>query len=162
VNDGDLQELYRDIILEHYHYPRGHKHVDAPDIHNEGKNPVCGDEIELEVKLNGDVVEQVGVHCVGCAISVASGSMLSEIVEGKSIGEVKRIAQVVKAMLTGGDLPEGVDPADLGDLEVLQGVRNFPVRIKCALLAWTTLVEGLENYESGNGAAQVETAATEQ
>ncbi len=145
----DLSEMYRDIILDHYRTPRGKKDVDSADISNDGKNPSCGDEISLKMKLDGDIVEEVGVNCAGCAISVASGSMLSEIVEGKTVTEVKEIAASVKSMLTGeSDLPEG----DYGDLDVLEGVKNFPVRIKCALLAWATLVDGIDNWEKGEGA----------
>ncbi len=152
MNDN-LSEMYRDIILDHYRHPRGHHHIDHPDVSNEGKNPSCGDEISVQLKLNGDVVEQVGVHCAGCAISVASGSMLSEVVEGKSVAEVKQIAAAVRAMLTGeSELPEELN---LGDLDVLEGVKQFPVRIKCALLAWATLVDGLEQAEQKNKQSEV-------
>ncbi len=150
MNDT-LNEMYRDIILDHYRHPRGHREIDHADVSNEGKNPSCGDELSVKLKLNGDIVEQVGVHCAGCAISVASASMLSEVVEGKSIAEVKQIAAAVRAMLTGeSGLP---DDMDLGDLDVLEGVKQFPVRIKCALLAWATLVDGLERAEHPETAA---------
>jgi nitrogen fixation NifU-like protein len=145
--DHQLDEMYRDIILDHYRSPRGKKEVDNPDIVNEGMNPSCGDEIEMKVKLNGDVVEELGVHCAGCAISVASGSMLSEIAEGKTISELKEIASAVKGLLTNGEFPEELDLDEYGDIGVLEGVKKFPVRIKCALLAWVTLVEGLERQK---------------
>lgn len=147
LHEHQLGELYRDILLDHYKSPRGHKDVENPDIVNDGYNPTCGDEVELKVRLNGDRVEKLGLHCVGCAISVASGSMLSEIAEGKTIDELKRIAAAVKAMLKDEEIPDGVDLEELSDLEVLEGVKQFPVRIKCALLAWVTLIEGLENYQ---------------
>jgi len=138
-----LTDLYRDILMEHYRYPRGHKLIMHPDLANEGHNPVCGDEIEIKVKMDGDRVKDIYVNCVGCAISVASGSMLAEIVEGKTIPEVKKIARIIKAMLKGEEYDtEGID---LGDIEALQGVRKFPVRIKCALLSWTTLIDALES-----------------
>jgi len=140
-----LADLYRDILIEHYRYPRGHKDIIHPDLKNEGHNPTCGDDIEIKVKMDGDKVKDVSVDCVGCAISVASGSMLAEMIEGKSIEEVKRIAGVVKAMLKGEDYDESID---LGDLEALRGVKKFPVRIKCALLSWTTLVGAISAGET--------------
>lgn len=158
-HDHQLDEMYRDIILDHYRSPRGRKEVADPTVVNEGMNPSCGDEIELKVRLTGDKVEELGLHCAGCAISVASGSMLSEIAEGRTIGELKRIAAAVKGMLTTGEVPEDVDLDELSDIEVLEGVRQFPVRIKCALLAWVTLIEGLERYENGD---TVGTSTTEE
>ena len=155
--ENELGELYRDIILDHYRFPRGHKDVDHPNIVNEGQNPVCGDDIEMSIRMNGDVVEDLGVHCVGCAISVASGSMLAEVARGKTIAELKQIAAAVKQMLTTGEHSDDVDLGSLSDLEVLEGVRNFPVRVKCALLAWVTLVEGLERYENGENSDHVST-----
>lgn len=155
--EHELGELYRDIILDHYRSPRGRHDVDHPDIVNEGQNPVCGDEIEMSVRMNGDVIEDLGVHCVGCAISVASGSMLAEVARGKTIAELKQIAAAVKQMLTSGEHSDEVDLGSLSDLEVLEGVRNFPVRVKCALLAWVTLVEGLERYEHGEDNEHVST-----
>jgi len=141
-----LSDLYRDIIMEHYRFPRGHRLIEHPDIANQGQNPVCGDEIEIKVKMDGDIVEKLSVNCVGCAISVASGSMLAEIIEGKTISEVKQIAEVVKKILKGDEID---DDTDLGDLEALKGVKKFPVRIKCALLSWTTLVNAIEASETG-------------
>jgi len=140
----ELKDMYRDIIMEHYRYPRGHKDIIDPDLINEGQNPSCGDEIEVKVKMDGDKVCDVSIDCVGCAISVASGSMLAEVVEGKTFEEVKKIAAVVKAILKGEEVPEDID---LGDLEALKGVRKFPVRVKCALLSWTTLVDAIEAKE---------------
>jgi nitrogen fixation NifU-like protein len=142
----NLDSLYRDIIMEHYKYPRGKKKLENPDVTSEGKNPVCGDEIEMKVKLKDDRVEDISIDCLGCAISVASGSMLADAIRGKSINEVKKIASAIKAILKGEKLEEDLE---LGDLEALEGVKKFPVRIKCALLSWTTLIEGLKNWESG-------------
>ncbi|SYZ72188.1 NifU-like protein [Candidatus Zixiibacteriota bacterium] len=145
-----LDDLYRDILMEHYRFPRGRHHLEHEDIHNEGQNPTCGDEIELALELEGDKVKDVYVSCMGCAVSVASGSMLAEVTKGKSLEEVKKIAETIKAMLTGGAVPKD---ADLGDLEALSGVKKFPVRVKCALLSWTTLVNALEAREKGKQAA---------
>jgi nitrogen fixation NifU-like protein len=141
----NINDLYRDIIMDHYKYPRGRKRIDKADVKNEGKNPVCGDEIELSLKVDNGSISDLGVECAGCAISVASGSMLADSLKGKSLAEVRKIAQIVKEVLKG-DKPE--EEIDLGDLEALEGVKNFPVRVKCALLAWTTLIDGLESWES--------------
>ncbi|MCK5125824.1 MAG: SUF system NifU family Fe-S cluster assembly protein [candidate division Zixibacteria bacterium] len=141
-----LDDMYRDIIMEHYRFPRGHSSIENPDIVNEGHNPVCGDEIEIKVKIEKDVIETVSVECAGCAISTASGSMLAEICEGKTIAEVKKIAEIVKALLKGVEYDDNID---IGDIEALQGVKNFPVRVKCALLSWTTLVDAINAKEIG-------------
>lgn len=150
MNDA-LDSLYREVVLDHYKNPRGKKKLAHVDIKNEGKNPMCGDEIEVEVELDGDRVKDLSVSCAGCAISVASGSMLYEVIKGKSLDEVKKIARIVKAMLKGEEY--STDGIDLGDLDVLEGVRKFPVRIKCALLSWTTLVDALEGMENGKKAS---------
>jgi nitrogen fixation NifU-like protein len=144
-----LNDLYRDIIMDHYRHPRGHKHIDHASVRSEGKNPSCGDEIELEIKINQDKVQDLAITCKGCAISVASGSMLTELVRGKTLDEVKKIARIVKSMLKGENNPE-MEGLDLGDIEALQGVKDYPVRIKCALLSWTTLVDSIESWEHNN------------
>ena len=108
-----LDQLYRDVIMEHYKFPRGSKDIEDADMDNQGQNPACGDEIEVKVKLEGDRVKDVSVSCMGCAISVASGSMLAEVIEGKTLAEVKKIAKVVKALLKGEDIPEDIDIHEL-------------------------------------------------
>jgi nitrogen fixation NifU-like protein len=153
MNDN-LDSLYRDIIMDHYKYPRGRKNLEKADVTSEGKNPVCGDEIEMKLRLDGDKIDDISIECLGCAISVASGSMLADTIKGKTLEEAKKIAAFIKAILKG-DEPEA--DFDLGDLEALEGVKNFPVRIKCALLSWTTLIEGLENWENGKTSGTVST-----
>ena len=101
-----------------------------------------------QVELDNGTVNDIHVDCRGCAISVASASMMAEVIKGKSIEHARKIAEVVKKMLKGEDTDI---PDDLGDLDALRGVRNFPVRIKCALLAWVTFMEGLKNHEKGHG-----------
>jgi nitrogen fixation NifU-like protein len=142
----NLDNLYRDIIMDHYKYPRGKKKLENADVTSEGKNPVCGDEIEMRLQLDGERIDDISIECLGCAISVASGSMLADTIKGKSLEEARKIAAAIKAILKG-EKPDG--DFNLGDLEALEGVKNFPVRIKCALLSWTTLMEGLENWENG-------------
>ena len=141
-----LDNMYREVILDHYHAPRGRKPLERANVTSDGTNPSCGDEITLNAQVENDVLKDVHVDCKGCAISVASGSMLAESVKGRPLDEVRKIARLVRKMLKGeddADLPE-----ELEDLESLKGIRQFPVRVKCALLAWVTLMEGLENYQS--------------
>lgn len=141
-----LDDMYREIILDHYRAPRGKKPVEKTDIASDGHNPSCGDDIVLRVEIDKDKVKDVHVDCKGCAISVASGSMLAEYIKGKPLSEAKKIAEQVRKMLKGED-PKFTQ--DVGDIDSLKGVKNFPVRIKCALLAWMTLIEGVKKYETG-------------
>jgi nitrogen fixation NifU-like protein len=145
---SDLDQMYREIILDHFRSPRGRKPLEHADIHTDGKNPVCGDEIALEAEIENGALKEIHVDCQGCAISVASGSILAEIVKGKQFDEVEKIAGVVKKILKG-EIAE--IPGEYGDLEALGGVRQFPVRIKCALLSWIALIEGIRKYAKGNG-----------
>ena len=145
-----LDEMYREIILDHYRSPRGKHPLKTIDITAGGHNPSCGDEIEVSIEMDKEngVLKDVHIDCKGCAISVASGSMLAETVRGKKFEDVEKIAEAVKKLLKG----ETVDiPPENEDLQALAGVRQFPVRIKCALLAWATLIEGIKNYNKGVG-----------
>ena len=135
-----LDDLYREIILDHYRSPRHKGRVEDPDISARGYNPLCGDDIELTVRLRDGRIDAVAFDGHGCSISQASASMLTEAVTGKPLAEALELAASVRAMFTGGD----VDPESLGDLEALQGVNRYPVRIKCATLAWNALQVGAE------------------
>jgi nitrogen fixation NifU-like protein len=144
-----LNELYREVILDHYRAPRHHEHLEGPDGTAEGKNPLCGDEVTIEVRVDGDVVSEVAAIGAGCSISQASASMMSEAVIGKDRRQIDELIRKFKVMMTIEESDEEiVDPdrpgAALGDLEALQGVRKFPVRIKCADLPWITLEQALE------------------
>lgn len=135
-----LDDLYREVVLDHYRRPRGRQPLSHPNRSVEGFNPSCGDQIHLALEVDGDRVKEVQVECRGCSISVASGSMMAEMVPGRDVADVRRLIEAVKGMMQGKE----ADPAvDLGDVEALEGVRKFPVRVKCALLAWTTLDEAL-------------------
>jgi nitrogen fixation NifU-like protein len=145
-----LDDLYREVVLDHYRKPRGRQPLSHPSCSVEGFNPSCGDQIHLALDVEGDRVKELQVECHGCSISVASGSMMAELVPGHDVAEVRRLISAVKGMMQGKE----ADPAvDLGDVEALEGVRKFPVRVKCALLAWTTLEEALPAAPDTSGSA---------
>jgi nitrogen fixation NifU-like protein len=147
----ELDELYRDLILDHYKNPRHRAKIESADVTAEGYNPVCGDEIEMELDFDGERLAGIGVRGRGCSISQASASMMSDLVQGKSVAEIRSLTDEFKQMMTEPDAPP---PEALGDLEALQGVAKFAVRVKCATLAWHTLNEGIDQHEkNGDGAA---------
>jgi nitrogen fixation NifU-like protein len=134
---SSLDDMYREIILDHFRSPRGRKPLERPDITSGGHNPSCGDEIEMAIQVDDDILKDIHVNCKGCAISVASGSMLTEVVKGKSFDEVVRLAEIVKKMLKGeeehipddiGEIsrPCQVRPSGLGDPD--RGVEKLPGR----------------------------------
>jgi nitrogen fixation protein NifU and related proteins len=149
-----LEDLYREIILDHYRSPRNRGELPTPPaVVAQGHNPLCGDEITVYLELDGDTVTDVKVGGQGCSISQSSASMMSQAIKGHSVDEVRALVKRFKGMMSIHDLDEaagdgdGDEPADdvsLGDLEALQGVVKFPVRIKCATLAWNTLLEALD------------------
>jgi nitrogen fixation NifU-like protein len=148
-----LEDLYREIILDHYRTPRNRGELPPPAAHAVGHNPLCGDEIDVYLTVDGDTVTDVKVGGQGCSISQSSASMMSQAVKGRSIAEVRALVRRFKGMMSIEEAaPEGetIDQADikLGDLEALQGVVKFPVRIKCATLAWNTLIEALAEATS--------------
>jgi len=136
-----LEELYKEVILDHYRAPRNKGRLDPHDVALERNNPLCGDEIELFLRFDGDNVEAISFDGKGCSISQASASMMTEKVRGLSTKEAFELAGSIKRMMAGEE--EG-DVAKLEDLVSLKGVTKYPVRIKCALLGWNTLLEGLE------------------
>lgn len=145
-----LEDLYREVILDHYRRPRNTGHLDAPDAAAQGVNPLCGDEINVEIGFDGDTVSEVAVIGQGCSISQSSASMMTEAIKGRSRSEIEELAAKFRQMMSldQGDDP-GLDPerpgSVLGDIEALQGVRQYPVRIKCASLGWNTLLEALQS-----------------
>jgi nitrogen fixation NifU-like protein len=132
----ELRELYQTVILDHYKKPRNHGRPDGADREAEGRNPLCGDHVKVYAKLDGDRVTAVGFDGSGCAISTASASLMTEIARGKSRAEFDAIFTRFHDLVTG---QGAVDPASVGKLEVLAGVREFPARVKCATLAWHAL-----------------------
>ena len=158
-----LEDLYREIILDHYRNPRNRGELSAPPATRvEGFNPLCGDEIVLFVDVEGDMVRDIRIGGQGCSISQSSASMMSSAVKGKTLDEVRALSRAFKGMMSiheqsldgDGDSADGaeVDLAaegvKLGDLEALRGVVKFPVRIKCATLSWNTLLQGLDESPS--------------
>ena len=149
-----LEDLYREIILDHYRSPRNRGELPVPPArHAEGHNPLCGDEIDVYLQVNGDTVDDVKVNGQGCSISQSSASMMSQAVKGKTVPEVRALVKRFKGLMSiPGDEADANGDADdtndvevaLGDLEALQGVVKFPVRIKCATLAWNTLTQALD------------------
>lgn len=147
-----LEDLYREIILDHYRTPRNRGELDPPAVRTDGHNPLCGDEISLYLAIDessgtGDeaVISDIKIGGQGCSISQSSASMMTQAVIGKTVGDVNAVLRRFKSMM-GIDSIEaepGDDDIDLGDLEALQGVVKFPVRIKCAVLSWNTLATAL-------------------
>jgi nitrogen fixation NifU-like protein len=151
-----LEDLYREIILDHYRNPRNRGELEAPPAHRvEGFNPLCGDEIVVYLDVRDGVVEDVKISGQGCSISQSSASMMSAAVKGKTVAEVRDLTKAFKGMMSihesslegdaaTGEPLEDVPDVALGDLEALRGVVKFPVRIKCATLSWNTLAESLD------------------
>ena len=143
---GELDELYEEIILDHYRNPRNNQELDNPDVELAADNPFCGDEVKIQISFQNGRVDEIGVTGRGCAISQASASLLAELAEGQTQGELARVVNLVRRMMRDESLTEE-ELEDLGDIEALRGVRKFPVRIKCALLSWAALQDVLEGYE---------------
>jgi nitrogen fixation NifU-like protein len=159
-----LEDLYREIILDHYRNPRNRGELDAPPATRvEGFNPLCGDEVVLYLDVEGDTVRDIRISGQGCSISQSSASMMSSAIKGRTLDEVRALSRAFKGMMSiheqsldgppdgdGDGEPGEETDADvkLGDLEALRGVVKFPVRIKCATLSWNTLLQGLDELTS--------------
>ena len=138
----ELGDLYQEIILDHYKKPRNAGRLEQPTCSANGDNPLCGDKIAVTVKVNGDRVEDIRWKGVGCAISTASASLMSEAVKGRSKAEFVALFERFHAMVTGNGPSDGLEK-----LEVFSGVSEYPVRVKCASLAWHTLKAALEGQK---------------
>ena len=159
-----LEDLYREIILDHYRSPRNRGELESPPaVRVEGFNPLCGDEIVVTLAVDDGLVSDIKIGGTGCSISQSSASLMSAAVKGKSVAEARELISTFKGMMSiheatlpagasaGGDAepvevpePEAIDVDALGELAALQGVVKFPVRIKCATLSWNTLAQGLD------------------
>jgi nitrogen fixation NifU-like protein len=136
-----IDDLYQEIILDHSKKPRNFGHLDAASTHAEGFNPLCGDRLTLELRLEGDIVKDARFVGAGCAISVASASLMTESLKGKTRAEAGNLFERFHQLLTS----DAAKSEDLGKLAVFSGVREYPTRVKCATLAWHTLKAALEN-----------------
>ncbi len=152
-----LEELYKEIILDHYRNPRHQGELECPPAHKtEGFNPLCGDEVSLTFLIEDDSIKELRIAGQGCSISQASASMMAAAIQNKSIEEVRDLSREFKAMMSihgetiSNTDQEPVSPValTLGDLEALKGVVKFPVRIKCATLSWNTLLTGLDDLDT--------------
>lgn len=140
----DLGNLYQDVILEHNRNPRNWGELSPPSERADGRNPMCGDEVTVWLKLDGDRISEVSFVGTGCAISKASASMMTQAVKGKTVAEAESTFEQFHAMVTGHHASPGTDPM-LGKLKVFAGVARFPARVKCASLSWHAMKEALES-----------------
>jgi len=146
---SDLRELYQSVILDHNKRPRNFGEPNCANRSAQGVNPLCGDQLTVYLSVEDGVVKDVGFKGIGCAISTASASLMTEAIKGKEIGEAEHLFEGFREMVTSGpNAPEG--GGDLGKLSVFSGVREFPMRVKCATLAWHALREAL--HETGQTA----------
>ncbi|MEY2626825.1 MAG: iron-sulfur cluster assembly protein IscU [Actinomycetota bacterium] len=143
-----LEDLYREIILDHYRTPRNRGELAPPAVRAEGHNPLCGDEIQVYLDVKDGIVSDIKIGGQGCSISQSSASMMSAAVKGKPVAEIRNLVRRFKHMMSIEEDETVSEPIDesqpLGDLEALRGVVKFPVRIKCATLSWNTLLDALE------------------
>ena len=142
---SDLNDLYQEVILDHNKRPRNFRSIEGASHHADGYNPLCGDKLSLTVQVDGDQIADVAFVGSGCAISKASASIMTDTLKGKSLAEVRALFERFHRMIT---TPPDQPVEDMGKLSVLAGVREFPVRVKCASLAWHTLKAALERKDS--------------
>jgi nitrogen fixation NifU-like protein len=140
----ELDDLYRDVILDHNRRPRNFGPLEAADASADGVNPLCGDRLTLRLKLAADKIEEIRFEGQGCAISTASASLMTEAVKGKTRAEALSLFERIHRLLTEDD----AEPDDLGKLAALSGVREYPARVKCASLCWHTLVSALKSHHA--------------
>ncbi len=152
VPEPHLDDIYREIILDHYRRPRNRALLDPFDVVAEGVNPFCGDKVKLTLRFDGDRIAAVGFRGSGCAISQSSASLMTESIKDQTRGDAARMKGEFEAMLV-----DGAEPAaELGDLDAFHGVAKLPVRVKCALLAWKTLGEALARHQGQTVAVSIE------
>jgi len=139
---GDLRELYQAVILDHNKKPHNFREPEGANRRAEGHNPLCGDEVTVYLTVEDDVVRDAGFTGKGCAISKASASLMTDAVKGRSVAEVEELFAGFRKLVTKEPVP-GAESADLGKLTVFEGVREFPMRVKCAILSWHALHSAL-------------------
>jgi nitrogen fixation NifU-like protein len=141
MSNADLRDLYQEVIMDHNKKPRNFRDMTNANHLAHGNNPLCGDTLVVFLKLNGDVIEDVSFQGSGCAISVASASLMTEALKGKTLAEAETLYELVHKQMTG----EEIDSSSLGKLAVLSGVKEFPARVKCATLSWHTLHAAMDS-----------------
>jgi nitrogen fixation protein NifU and related proteins len=141
---ADLNDLYQEVILDHNRRPRNFRVLERPSHRAEGFNPLCGDQLSLSLRIDGDTIADIGFQGSGCAISKASASLMTDAIKGKSVDEANALFERFHSMVT---TPPAQSVESMGKLSVLAGVREFPVRVKCASLAWHTLKAALDQKE---------------
>ncbi len=146
-----LEDLYRDTILQHYQSPSHRGRVESPDAEAFTMNPLCGDEMRITARIDENAIADVAFEARGCSISQASADMMADVVKGQGIDSASDLADRFKSMMSAGD---GEAADGFGDLAALQHVKKYPVRVKCALLPWNTLIEALRTYESSRAAVR--------
>ncbi len=151
----DLKDLYQEIIVDHNRAPRNFREIENADITAEGYNPLCGDKLTVYLKLDNDVISDVSFQGEGCAISVASASLMTDQLMGKTEAEAEKIFETFHELVT--DRDSEIDLEKVGKLGALAGVREFPARVKCATLCWHTLNSALDDH----GKDSHETISTE-
>lgn len=154
------EDLYRDVILDHFKNPRNKGALEDFDIKTSGVNPFCGDEVVITLKIGDSAIKNLKILAHGCAISSASASMMAETLEGKTLSQVRQWIQFFREKLLNNK--QDAWPEDLADFEALEGVKNYPIRIKCAVLAWNTLVEALKEFEAKGSKEKVTTKHQEE
>lgn len=139
---SSLDDLYRRVIMDHYQNPRNRGELDTESLTINLNNPTCGDRIQLQLKVEDEIIKDVKFVGEGCSISMSSASMMTQAIKGATVQEALKLADLFSRMMKGEEIDE--DDVDLGDIEALQGVAKFPARIKCATLAWKALQQGVQ------------------
>jgi len=140
----ELRELYQEMILDHYKNPRNFRRVAGANHHAEGFNPLCGDRVTVYLLIQGDTIRDIGFEGSGCAICTASSSLMTEALKGKSLSDIERMFGRFRALVTS-DAEEEPNIEDLGKLAIFSGVREYPIRVKCATLPWHTLQAAIKD-----------------
>jgi len=145
---NEIRELYQEVIIDHGRHPRNFGSLEDKTHHAEGFNPLCGDHIYLDLHLEGDIITEAAFRGEGCAISMASASLMTEMLKGKTVGQAETLFSDFHQVVTEGKANHAAELSKLGKLSVLTGVCEYPARVKCATLAWHTMHNALSNQLS--------------
>jgi nitrogen fixation protein NifU and related proteins len=148
---SDLSDLYQSIILDHNRRPKNYGALERATSRAEGRNPLCGDEVAVEVRIDGDTIEDVHFTASGCAVSRAAASIMTQAVKGKSRQEADRLFEQFHGLVTGRFKPTPIEARAMGEMAAFSGVSRFPVRVKCASMPWHTLQRALRDDDDAGG-----------